>query len=305
VNCVKGCDVNSQRTDGFAAACSAAKSAAVTVLVMGINQSVEAEMNDRTSIDLPGVQHEFVASMTECSSHPVILVIVGGGCVDIGRELSNPAVGAVIWAGYGGQSAGTALANTLFGIVSPSGRTTQTWYNATFVNSVLMTDMGMRPNATTGNPGRGYRFYTGQPIVKFGHGLSYTKFSYDWIGTENVLVLSAADLSQQLFDAGVSLLSLPTALSLQVRVTNVGNVVSDVSVLAYVVGPDAGHNGNPIKSLANFDRVSALRPGQSKLLTFSFNAAHFSQTDKNGIRRCVKGEWRVIIEDTDFVVFIK
>jgi hypothetical protein len=305
VTCVQGCDVDSQRTDGFAEACNAAKTAAVTVLVMGINISIEGEMKDRTAIDLPGVQHEFIAEMIQCSPYPVILVIVGGGAVDIGPELANQAIPAVVWAGYGGQAGGTALANVLFGDVSPSGRSTQTWYSANFVNEVAMTDMGMRPNKTSGNPGRGYRYYTGEPIVQFGQGLSYTSFTYDWIGSENVHVLATVDLDQQLRHAGASLLSLPIALSLQVRVTNVGNVVSDVSVLSFVIGPDAGRNGNPIQSLADFDRISSLSPGESELVTFDFTAAHFSGIDKKGVRHVTQGEWKIVVEDSEFLVVIK
>jgi hypothetical protein len=55
--------------------------------------------------------------------------------------------------------------------VAPAGRLPYTIYPGSFVDTVSMLDMGMRPNTTSGNPGHTYRFYTGTPVYAFGTGL--------------------------------------------------------------------------------------------------------------------------------------
>ena len=126
-----------------------------------------------------GKQAELIEQVAAAAKDPITLVILSGGPVDVSAAKANAKVGAIVWAGYPGQSGGDALAQILFGDVSPSGRLTQTWYPAAFAQQVSMFDMGMRPNATSGNPGRGYRFYTGTPVFAFGEGMSYTTFAYD------------------------------------------------------------------------------------------------------------------------------
>jgi hypothetical protein len=80
--------------------------------------------------------------------------------------------------GYAGQSGGLALATVVFGQYNPGGRLPFTIYPASYVDAVSMFDMQMRPSST--NPGRTYKFYTGQAVFEFGYGLSYTTFSYAW-----------------------------------------------------------------------------------------------------------------------------
>ena len=62
------------------------------------------------------------------------------------------------------------MGDALFGVTNRFGKLTQTWYDQSFADAVNLTDMGMRPNASTGNLGRGHRFYTGTPTFKFGFG---------------------------------------------------------------------------------------------------------------------------------------
>merc|ERR1712226_1818891 len=99
---------------------------------------------------------------------------MSGSAVDVTFAKKNAAVSAIIWCGYPGQSGGEAIADAIFGKTNRFGKLTLTWYPEEYIKQVALTDMGMRPNKTTGNPGRSFRFYDGPTVFKFGDGLSYT-----------------------------------------------------------------------------------------------------------------------------------
>jgi beta-D-xylosidase 4 len=300
--CVQGCDINSSSTKGFAAACKSATNSDVTVLVMGIDLSIEREGRDRLDISLPGQQYHFIKAMQACSKLPVILVIVSGGPVDISSSLiGDKEVGAILWAGYGGQEAGQGLADIIFGSVSPSGLLTSTWYQSNFVNDVSMENMNMRPS--NGYPGRGYRYYIGQVVYPFGYGLSYTTFKLNFSIGDSV-ALEAASVQSALDEHGLALLRMPTVVSTSAVVTNTGNVTSDLSVLLFLAGPNAGKDGNPIRSLADFQRVYQLAPGTSKTVRFGIKAWQFAKVSEDGPRKVVRGRWEAMIGDISLPILI-
>lgn len=136
--------------------------AEAVVLAMGLSLDVEREAMDRVNITFPGMQAELISAVLDAVAPgtPVALLLLSGGCVDVSAFQADPRVGAIVWAGYPGQAGGEAIADALFGEFSPAGRTTQTWYPAEYIEQVSMFDMGFRPNASNGNPGRGHRFYT-------------------------------------------------------------------------------------------------------------------------------------------------
>jgi hypothetical protein len=178
VTLAMGCkDVACGDTSGFDDATKAATSADVAVVVIGIDQTQESEGHDRTSIALPGHQNDLVAAVAKAAKQPIVVVVMTGGAVDLATVRATPNVGAVVWCGYPGQSGGQAMADVLFGTYNPGGRLPYTIYPAAFTNTSMF-DRHMRPNATTGNPGRTYRFYTGQAVYEYGSGLSYTTFTY-------------------------------------------------------------------------------------------------------------------------------
>ncbi|CAF1715895.1 unnamed protein product [Brassica napus] len=104
---------------GFGAAEMAAREADATVLVMGLDQSIEAETRDRTGLLLPGYQQDLVTRVAQASKGPVILVLLSGGPIDVSLAKNNPRVAAIIWAGYPGQAGGAAIADIIFGAVNP------------------------------------------------------------------------------------------------------------------------------------------------------------------------------------------
>ena len=117
--------------------------------------------------------------------------------------------------------------DVLFGRYAPAGRLPVTWYPTSYVDAVPMTDQSMR--ASTSNPGRTYKFYTGTPVFPFGHGLTYSTFSYDIVDAQTASVYHINELA-----ANAKLDDKLTDVAMTVNVTNTGAVVSEVVVLAFV-----------------------------------------------------------------------
>lgn len=97
----------------------AAKKADATVVVVGLDLSVEAEDRDRVDLLLPGYQTQLVNQVAADSKGPVILVVMSGGGVDISFAKKNPKIQAILWAGYPGEEGGRAIADIVFGNYNP------------------------------------------------------------------------------------------------------------------------------------------------------------------------------------------
>ncbi|KAL0283381.1 UNVERIFIED_CONTAM: putative beta-D-xylosidase [Sesamum radiatum] len=95
----------------FGGAVGAARQADATVLVMGLDQSIEAEFVDRAGLLLPGCQQELISKVASASKGPTILVLMSGGPVDVSFAHNDPRIGAILWAGYPGQAGGAAISS--------------------------------------------------------------------------------------------------------------------------------------------------------------------------------------------------
>jgi len=235
----QGVAMATSNTSGIAAAVSAAQSADVTVLVMGLDQSQESEGHDRTSLALPGVQTQCIEQVAAAAKGPVVLVILSGGSVDVSTVSEK--VDAIVWAGYPGMYGGRAIADVLFGEFNPTGRLTQTFYYANYSAEIQMSNMDMRPNATTGSPGRGYRYYDGDVVFAFGDGGSYSKFDCGDVDVKNGALVTT--------------------------VKNTGDVPGGAAVLVFYEPENAGKDGVEIQRLVGFGRVDKLTPEQEETLT--------------------------------------
>ncbi|KAK4491596.1 hypothetical protein RD792_002350 [Penstemon davidsonii] len=125
-------------------AVKAAKKADATILVVGLDLSIEAESLDRVDLLLPGFQTQLINQVASESKGPVILVIMSAG-VDIGFARDNPNIRAIIWAGYSGQEGARAIADVVFGKYNPGGRLPLTWHENGYVEMLPMTSMRLRP----------------------------------------------------------------------------------------------------------------------------------------------------------------
>jgi beta-glucosidase len=182
-------------------------------------------------------------------------VIVGGSAVTMSRWLGD--VGAVLFAWYPGEEGGSALADVLWGDVSPSGR-----LPITFPMSE-----GQLPLTYDHKPtGRGddYLDLTGQPLFPFGHGLSYTTFAYSDLRID-VLDSVASTASRSLTDA------VPRAVKVRVRarVTNTGARAGSEVVQLYLRDVLTSV-AQPLIALKGFTRI-ALQPGASRDVEFTLS----------------------------------
>ena len=269
-----GCDdgVPCTKTAGFANASAAAAAADLTVVVVGLDQGQESEGNDRDAIGLPGNQSALVAQTCAAARGPCVLVVMTGGPVDISAELANPKVTGALFVGYPGPFGGNATAQAIFGDLAPAGRLTTTIYPKTFVDEVSFFDQGLAPGPSAfppgSSPGRTHMYYTGQAVLPFGWGLSYTTWAY---AVDSVLGLAspAASMLPRLSLAPVheylaahprhgamfAPLTWRELVQYRVNVTNTGSVDSDDVVLGFLVPPGAGQNGVPLQTLFGFARV--------------------------------------------------
>ncbi|KAJ0733104.1 putative glycosidase [Helianthus annuus] len=165
-----GClDVACASNAGFAEAVSISEPADFVIVVAGLDLTQETEDRDRFSLLLPGYQTALVTTVAATSKKPIVLVLTGGGPLDVSFAQSDPRVASIIWVGYPGEAGGRALAEIVFGDHNPSGKLPVTWYPESFTK-VPMNNMNMRPDPSRNYPGRTYRFYTGDVVYGFGHG---------------------------------------------------------------------------------------------------------------------------------------
>jgi beta-glucosidase len=160
------------------AAVAAAKAADVVIYAGGISPDLEGEEmarangyegfsgGDRTRIELPEVQSDLLKAL-QATGRPVVFVNCSGGAMAMPWESQN--LPAILQAWYPGEQGGRAVAEVLFGDVNPGGRLPVTFYRST-------ADLPDFENYSMSN--RTYLYFGGQPQFAFGHGLSYTKFSY-------------------------------------------------------------------------------------------------------------------------------
>jgi beta-glucosidase-like glycosyl hydrolase len=275
----RGCDINSSDKSGFNAAVEALNSSDVGLVFLGIDGSIEGEGQDRTRIDLPGVQSALVEALM-ATGKPVVVILINGGALSI--EWIKNHSHAILEAWYPGQSGAAAIADVIFGDYNPGGKLPVTIYKQDYVSQVSLFDMSMRPSAKS--PGRTYRYFTGTPLWEFGFGLSYTTFNMTWEGEVAPLVMDLRKNSEK----------SEKSVEFRVWVTNTGSVAGDEVVLAFITR-QKGQQG-PLKQLFGFQRVH-LRPGESKEVFFTLpaNALAIPTGGKELRRIVIPGNYHVEI----------
>ncbi len=228
------------------------------VLVMGLTARLEGEemrglelegfdRGDRTSLDLPEVQRRLIRRIA-ATGKPVTLVLMTGSAVSINWE--NDHLPAIVQAWYGGEAAGLAVADVLFGDYNPAGRLPVTFYKS-------VEDLPAFENYNM--EGRTYRYYDGEVLYPFGYGLSYASFSYD------NLILENDEISGE------------ESLTVSVDVTNTGSVDGEEVVQLYIRDVESKET-RPLKELRGFKRVS-IKAGQTIAVTMTLGMEELAYYD--------------------------
>ncbi|XP_051132799.1 beta-xylosidase/alpha-L-arabinofuranosidase 2-like [Andrographis paniculata] len=270
-----------------------AAGADAVILVMGSDQSIERESQDRVNITLPGKQQLLVSEVAKASKGPVILVIMSGGGMDVQFAKDDPKVTSILWVGFPGQAGGAAIADVIFGRYNPSGRLPMTWYPQSYADKVDMTDMHMRADPSRGYPGRTYRFYKGPTVYAFGDGISYSEFSHTLVKAPKII---SVPLEEQHVCRSAACESLDAtedncrnlAFDVHLNVRNEGMMSGSHTVFLFSTPPQV-HNA-PQKQLLAFDKVH-LAPTGEKTVRFDVDICkHLSVTDENGNKKVGLGE---------------
>jgi len=167
---------------------------------------------------------------------------------------------AIVNAWYGGQSAGTALADVLFGDYNPAGRLPVTFYKS---------DNDLPDFSSYSMENRTYRYFKGEALYPFGHGLSYTSFTY-----KKLKAPKKANKGKE--------------ITLKVKLKNSGSKDGEEVVQVYVANEDKSVKA-PIKALKGFQRIF-LKAGESKKIEFKLTPEDLSVIDENGQSKFLTGK---------------
>lgn len=236
--------------DRIAEAETAAEQADVVILCVGLDATIEGEegdtgnefsSGDKADLRLPAAQRRLVKSII-AKNKPLIIVTAAGSAINVEADCN-----ALIHAWYPGQFGGMALADIIFGDVSPSGKLPLTFYeNADELPDFC--DYSMK--------NRTYRYAQGNILYPFGYGLTYSKFE-------------CSDLEYSNSTASVT-------------VTNIGDRETEDVVEFYI--KDTSPDAVPNHSLCGFKRVS-LDAGESTIVSVRIGRRAFEAVAEDGTRR--------------------
>lgn len=247
---------NSKKFKFSSATLQKIKAADVVLFVGGLDATWEGEEGsvmkavsgfsggDRTKIELPDIQLQALQEIKQ-SGKPVVFVLMSGSAVSFNGMEKN--MDAILQAWYPGQRGGDAVADILFGNYNPAGRLPVTFYSSTnelgdFRNYNLRSGKGLT-----------YRFYKGNALYPFGHGLSYTQFEY-----------SSLEIDKTTF-------SNTDTIRVSVTIKNIGKADGEEVVQLYIKDLDS-KLWMPEKQLKGFQKVY-LKKDEASKLTFQITIA--------------------------------
>ena len=205
---------------------------------------------DRTHLELPAPQEALLKKL-HATGKPVVMVNFSGSAMALNWENEN--LPAIVQAFYPGEKAGTAIADLLWGEYSPSGRLPVTFYKS-------LDDLPDFLDYSMEN--RTYKYFGGDPLFAFGHGLSFTEFEYS--------ELDIADSYVPGEDLAVS-----------VEVTNAGEMAGREVVQFYLAREDRPNRAVPQLELVGFDVID-LAPGESGTVEATIDARQIGYYDETG-----------------------
>ena len=242
----------------------AAKQAEVVVMVLGGNELTVREDRSRTSLNLPGRQEELLKAVC-ATGKPIILVMLDGRASTINYAAAH--IPAILHAWFPGEFCGQAVAEALFGDYNPGGRLA-----VTFPKSV-----GQIPFAFPFKPGSDESSSTSVygALYPFGHGLSYTTFTY-------------SDLHISPSHQGVQ-----GDIHVSCKIKNTGKIKGDEVVQLYL-RDEISSVTTYTKVLRGFERIS-LKAGEEQTVHFRLRPQDLGLWDKNMNFRVELGSFKVML----------
>lgn len=254
----RGFDAHSDVPDEamMAEAVAIAKEAEIAVLFVGQSDAYESEGMDRMTMELPANQNTLVEAVAAVQPNTVV-VLHGGAAVLLPWA---DKVRAILQMHLGGERTGEAAVRLLFGKVNPSGKLAETWPlrledNPTYLNFPGYNgEVEYREGIYIG-----YRYYDKKKLAvryPFGHGLSYTQFTYNELTVEKDSVTEGKEVT------------------VTCKVKNSGKTAGAEVVQLYV-GETSPNVARPVRELKGFGKVM-LAPGEEKTVSFSLNSRSFA-----------------------------
>nr|WP_314464696.1 glycoside hydrolase family 3 C-terminal domain-containing protein [uncultured Clostridium sp.] len=267
VDYVAGCD-NISYTQGYvsagdkedvqllSAAVEEASSADVAVIFAGLPDTYESEGFDRKNLNLPPNQNALIEAVCAVQPNTVVVLHMGACVLMPWREK----VKSILSMNLGGEAVGSATVKLLFGDAVPSGKLAES-YPVQLSDTPSFLNFPSFEGRTVYHESIfvGYRYYDKKNMevqYPFGHGLSYTTFSYS-----NLCTSSSAFSDTDMIDISVD-------------ITNTG-IRAGKEVVQLYVCPLEGTVPRPVRELKNFDKVE-LQPGETKTVTFKLSKRAFA-----------------------------
>ncbi len=219
----------------------------VAIVVVGEWQNMIGEAASRSSLELPGRQLELLQAVAATGT-PVVLLVMNGRPLDLRWAADHVPAILDIW--YPGTRGGAAVANLVFGDVSPGGKLPFTWPRT--VGQVPMIYAHTRSHEPHNQATR-YWDEASTPLFPFGHGLSYARFAYSSLSVDRAQI------------------SADESVKVSVEVTNVGSVAGDEVVQLYI-HQRHGSASRPVRELKGFRRV-ALEAGPTRTIELTLGPA--------------------------------
>lgn len=284
INHAVGCSMMSRDTTGIGEAVEATLKSDVAVIFCGCSSASLARDYTRTNcgegfdlsdLSLTGAQSDLIQAVY-ATGKPVILVLVSGKPFAISWEKEH--IPAIVAQWYGGEQEGYAIADVLFGKVNPSGHLTYSFPQSAghlpvYYNH-LPSDKGFykRPGSYE-QSGRDYVFSSPEPLWAFGHGLSYTTFSFDKM-----------ECDKNIYASG-------DTIEVKVQVRNTGQRTGKEVVQLYVRDL-VSSVVTPVKQLKAFAKLE-LKPGEQKEVILKVPVSELYLIDKEGIPFLEPGEFEI------------